>query len=122
MEDEKEAQIEGKLVMAVRKCTSIEVFLGPLSQLVNSRAELGLISDQYHFNVKVQRDLMRCVQVPAVVLERISSFSHSDEDREQVRRKNEFLKLTDKLSAEKLDELIGKMERAKHEREDMALE
>ena len=110
MEDEKQAQFEGKLVIAEKKLKSIEVFVGPLSQLVSSRDKLSRTkkTGAYNFNVKVRGDLMRCVEVPAVVLERIASIPHSDEDREQVRRINEGTKAIAHLPPEKLKELLDK--------------
>ena len=52
---------------------------------------------------------MQCVQAPAVVLERIASIRHSDEDREQERRMNEFRKMIANLSPKELDELRCKL-------------
>ena len=67
MEDEKQTQLEGKLVIAEKKLKSIEVFVGPLSQLVSSRDKLSRTkkTGAYNFNVKVKEDFMRCVEVPA---------------------------------------------------------
>ena len=74
MEDEKQAQLEGKLVIALKKLSSIEVFVGSLSRLVSSSGKLSRNEDgAYLFNVKMQGGLMRCDRAPDVVLERIGS-------------------------------------------------
>ncbi len=79
MEHEKEAQIEGTLVITEKKCTSIEVFVGLLRQLVSSKDKLSQAkkTGAYQFTVKVRGDLMQCVQAPAVELKRITSIPHS---------------------------------------------
>ena len=107
MEDEKQEQLEGRLVIAEKKLTSIEVFVGPLSQLVSSRDKLSQTkkTGAYKFTVKVRGDLMRCVEAPAVVLERIASIPYSDEDRERQRRINEARKIFETLSPEQLKEV-----------------
>ena len=51
---------------------------------------------------------MQCNEAPAVVLERIASISHSDEDRERERRNNEVNKMIAGLSREELVELRNK--------------
>jgi len=89
MKDEEEGQIEGVFVLAVRKRTSVEVYVGSPSQLVSSRAELSLVADQYHFDFAARGNFVRCVQVPNVMLERIITFPHSNEDREQLRKRKE---------------------------------
>ena len=48
---------------------------------------------------------MRCVEAPAVVLERIASIPYSDEDRERQRRINEARKIFETLSPEQLKEV-----------------
>ena len=108
MEREKEAPIEGMLVIAEKKRTSIEVFAGPLNQLVSSRDELFRTKETgaYQFTVKVRGDLMQCVQAPAVVLERILSIPHSDADRERERRTGEASKMIAALSPEELNDLL----------------
>ena len=110
MEDEKQAQLEGKLVIADKKLTSIEVFVGPLSQLVSSRNKLPPTKETgaYNFNVKVSGDRMRCVEVPAVVLERIASIPYSDEDRERQRSTDKNSKILASLTPEQLKELLDK--------------
>ena len=109
MEHEKEAQLGGILVIADRRLRSIEVFVGEMSQLVNSRDKLyPTKTGAYQFTVKVRGDIMQFVQVPAVVLERIVSIPHSDEDREQVRRVSEFKKTIARLSRNELKELLEK--------------
>ena len=109
MDHEKESQIEGMFVFAVRKRTSIEMFGGPPTHLVSSRAKLDLKEDQYRFNVVAQGDFVRCIQVPDVMLERITSFSHSDEDRERLRNMKELIKIAKKLSDEELDEFMERL-------------
>lgn len=108
-EAKRNEQIDGKLIIAVRKRTSIEVFVGTAGQLVRSRAELAISEGQYRFNVAVQGNLMRCLEVPGVVLERFTSFSHSEEDRERLRKMNEFLKEARKLSPKELEELMKRL-------------
>ena len=109
MADEKQAQLGGMLIIAERKLTSIEVFAGPLSQLVSSRDKLyALKTGAYQFTVKVRGDLMKCVQAPAIVLKRIISIPHSDEDREREQRMNELAKAIAHLTPEELKELLEK--------------
>lgn len=110
MEHEKETRTEGMLVVAEKKLTHIEVFAGPLSQLVSSKDELSQTkTEACQFTVKVKGDLMQCVQAPAVVLKRIVSISHSDEDRERERRMNEFGKMVADLSPEEFSEFLDKL-------------
>ena len=109
MEGEKKRPIEGKLVFAVRKLTHIEVFMGPLRQLVSSIAEASPTGDQYHFNFVVQGTVVRCPQVPAVALQQIDSFPHSDKDRERKQTMNELLKLVKKMSPEELKQLMEEL-------------
>jgi len=113
MEYEKEAQVEGMLVVAEKKRTSLEMFVGPLRQLVGSRNKLSRNkkTGAYLFNVKVRGDLMQCVEAPAVVLNRIASIPHFDEDRDQVRRVNEFEKAIARLSLDGTErkELLEKL-------------
>lgn len=108
MEHEKEAQIEGMLVITEKKQTSIEVFVGPLKQLVSSRDKLFRTKETgaYQFTVKVRGDLMQCVQVPDAVLQRTLSIPHSYEDRESERRIKEASKIIAALSPDELDNLL----------------
>lgn len=109
MQGEKQAQFGGMLVIAERKLTSIEVFVGTLRQLVSSRDELSrTAAGDYQFTVEVRGDLMQCAQAPAVVLKRIDSISHSDEDWEQVRRISRFKRMVAQLSHDELIELLEK--------------
>ena len=71
MEDERRTQVEGVLVIAYKKLTSIDVFKGPLGPLVSASNGLPGATQpgsQYHFNVKPSRTRMRCIEVPKVVL------------------------------------------------------
>lgn len=109
MADEKLARLEGVLVMAEKKLTRMEIFMGPLGQLLSSRNRLyPAASGGRQFTVKVRGDVMRCVQAPVVVLKRIASIPHSEEDREHVRRRNEVSKILARLSEEELIELAEK--------------
>ena len=111
MEHEKEAQREGMLVIAEKKRTSMEVFVGPLNQLVSSRDKLFQTEKTgvYQFTVKIKGDLMQCAQAPSVVLERITRILHSDEDRERERRVKEASRMIAGLSREELDALLDKL-------------
>ena len=111
MEYEIDAQMEGMLAITEKKRATLEVFVGPLHQLVSSRDDLSQNkkTGARHFTVKVMRDHIQCDQVPAVVLKRIASIAHTDEDRERVRIQNEANKMITGLSAEELGGLLEKL-------------
>ena len=60
---------------------------------------------------------MQCVQAPAVVLKRIASIPHSDEDRERERNRRNEAKMIAGLSCEELGELLDKLATLKRQRQ-----
>lgn len=110
MEDEKQAQLEGMLVVAEKNSHVIKVFVGRLSELVRSRDKLSRTATRrdYQFTVEVREDRMQCTQAPDVVLERIAFIRHSEEDREQVRRRDELKKAIARLSPKERKEFLEK--------------
>ena len=114
MEDEKCSQVEGVLVIADKKLTSIDVFRGPLGPLVSASNELPRATQpprEYKFNVKVSGNRMRCIEVPDAVLARIDTIPYSAEDRERDGRLNEFRKLVSGMSPEDGAALLDELNR-----------
>ena len=108
---ERSAQTEGMLVIAEKKRTALEVFVGPVRQLVGSIDKLRPDKNgARHFTVRVRGDHIRCDQVPGVVLERLLSIPHSDEDRERERRTREATKTIADLTPEQVEELLENLE------------
>lgn len=112
IESEKDSMCEGMLVMTEKKRSTLEVFVGPLNQLVISRSKLSRDNKtgSYHFTVRVRGKHIQCEQVPEVLLQRILSISHSDEDRERKRRTKQVSKLIASLSPEQISELLSELE------------
>ena len=114
MEDERRAQVEGVLVIAVKKSTGIDVFNGPLGPLVNASNELSRGTQpagDYYFNVEVRGTHMRCIEVPNLVLARFATIPYSAEDRERDRKLNEFQKSVSAMSLEDLTALRDELNR-----------
>lgn len=114
MNDEKCAQVEGVLVIAYKKRTRIDVFKGPLGPLVSASKMLsraGQPPREFHFDVKVSGTRMQCIQIPNVVLDRLVTIPHSEEDRERGRKLDEFQKSISAMSREDLTALMDKLNR-----------
>ena len=114
MVHEKCSQIEGMLVVAYQKLTSIDVFKGPLGPLASASNELPRATQSprdYNFNVKVSGTRMWCIEVPNVVLARFATIPFSAEDRERDRKLNEFQKSISAMSLEDLTALGDELNR-----------
>ena len=114
MENERRAQVEGVLVIAYKKHTSIDVFKGPLGRLVSASNELPRATQpprDYKFNVEVSGTRMRCTGVPNLVLDRLTTIPYSAEDRERDRALNEFRKSVSAMSLEDRAALMDELNR-----------
>ena len=113
MEDEKQAQLEGRLVIAEKKLANLELFEGPLSRLVNARDRLyraAQTNGDYQFTVEVKGDAMRCAQASDVVLRRIASTPFSDEQKERARQMNKIQKEMLAMSPEDRANFLAKLQ------------
>ena len=93
MEDERQTQIEGMLVVAQKKRTCIELFSGPLRLIVDKRDKLyraARSTGDYQFTIKSHGDHLRCVQIPNFVLKRFDSIPWSARDRERNKKDEEI--------------------------------
>ena len=114
MEDERRTQVEGVLVIAYKKLTSIDVFKGPLGPLVSASNELPGATQprsKYNLNVKVSGTCMRCIEVPNVVLARFATNPYSAEDKTRDRRLAEFCKTISSMSLEDTVVLMDELNR-----------
>lgn len=103
MEDERQAHLEGRLVIAEKRLGSLVVFEGPLSRLVSARGKLYRATQttgDYQFTVEVKGDAMRCVQASDVALRRITSIPFSDEQKARTRQINKLKKEMSAMSPE----------------------
>ena len=114
MADERRTQVEGVLVIAYKKLTSIDVFKGPLGPLVSASNGLPGATQpgsQYYFNVEPSRTRMRCIEVPKVVLDRLDTIPYSAEDKARVRRLAGFRKTVFSMSLEDTVALMDELNR-----------
>ena len=118
MADEIQAQSEGMLVIAWQKAKDMEVFSGPLDQLVSARDNLYRASQStgdYQFEVKVSGACLRCVQASNVVLERFETIPYATEDKERDRRMNEIRKIVATISPKERAILFKKLQGIRNE-------
>lgn len=114
MEDERQAQIEGMLVVAQKKRTCIELFSGPLRPIVDERSRLYRATrstGDYQFTVRSYGDGLRCAQIPNFVLKRFGSIPWSAGYRERDKRRKEFHKLITTMSLEDRATLMDELNR-----------
>ena len=114
MENERQAQIEGMLVVALKKRTCIDLFSGPLRPIVDERGKLyraALSTGDYQFTVKSCGDHLRCSQISNLVLNRFYSIQWSAEDKERAKRTKEYHKLIMTMSLEEKAALMEEQKR-----------
>ena len=90
MENERQAQIKGMLVIAQKKHKCIELFSGPLRPIVDERDKLSRATQStgdYQFTVESHGNRLRCTKIPKFVLKKLDSIPWSAGDRE--RKKDE---------------------------------
>ena len=114
MEDERQARIEGMLVVAQKKRTCIELFSGPLRLIVDERDKLyraARSTGDYQFTINPYGDHLRCAQIPNCVLKRFDSIPWSAGDREREKGMKEFHKLVTTMSLEDRAALMDELSR-----------
>ena len=112
MEDERQARVEGMLVVAQRKVGSIDAFSGPLGPLVSTRDKLYRASrttGDYQFVATVKDDRLvlsgRRREI-LLQLKRFATIPYSAEEKERDRKVVEVGKLLATLSPEERKSLI----------------
>ena len=114
MEDERQAQIEGMLVVAQKKYTCIELFSGPLRPIVDERDKLyraARSTGDYQFTIKSYGDDLRCAQITNAVLKRFDTIPWSAGDRERDKRMKKLHKLVTTISLEDRAALMDELNR-----------
>ena len=112
MEDERQARVEGMLVIAQRKVGSIDVFAGSLGPLVSARDRLyraARSTGDYQFEVTLKGErLVVSGRRRNVVLElkRFATIPYSAEDKERDRKMVAVGKILATLSPEERKSLI----------------
>ncbi len=98
VDNEREAESEGKLIIALKKTQKIELFTGSLKPIVQA-ANSGNLRDprgkrDYKLNMRIKGKHMVCTKDARIVLEYFSTIQHSQKDREMEAIKLEIEKST----------------------------
>lgn len=109
MDAEAASSTAGILVIAIRHSQSIQIYVGPLSPLVEARNVLKRArktSGDYQFTYTKRGRCLVIDQAPHVVLSGLSGFTFDDEEKASVARVREAEKLLKSLPANELRELL----------------
>ena len=115
MEAELQALIAGILIIAERKLPDIEIFSGSVEKLCKNRNRpyrAGKTTGDYQFNIHTSGSRLMVTgvkTVPIVRLERIDSFSYSEEDKAQDRKLGKLKDMLNKLSDVERKEVVARI-------------
>lgn len=103
----------GFIVIAMRRKSTMEIFIGPVAPLVSARARLRRASKttgDYQFTLKKRGGHLVVEQAPNVNLTELTRFSFDESEKDSVARYRGAEKLISALSDDERKELLKKLQ------------
>lgn len=109
MEAEEKCSDEGILVVAKRNKSTIDIFCGPLRQLINHKRELShTTKGDFQFNIRIKGSRLYIKEIADLTLSKLGAAAYSGEEKETDKKLDEVTALLKKMSPEERQRLLSK--------------
>ena len=110
MEAEEKCSDEGLLVVAKRNKSSIDIFCGPLRQLITHKRELlHTTKGDFQFNIRIKGNRLYIKEVSDLTLNKLGAATYTGEEKETDKKLDEVTALLNKMSPEEQQHLLSKL-------------
>lgn len=109
MQAELKANDEGKLIVAIRKKASMDIFSGGVNPLVQNRRKLyraKKTTGDYQFTYKVRGNHLIIDQLPTYSLEKIATLEYSNSKKEQDKNNEKAKKILKGMPPDEINKLL----------------
>lgn len=113
MDAEASEPSDGLIVVAIRNRADMQIYIGPMCPIVEGRSKLyraAKTTGDYQFTYKKKGASIAIDQLPSILLNELGTFSFSDEEKEQEKRRVMAKEYLNGLSEEEKEKLLNELE------------